>query len=75
MAASLDIVLPVHRVGVDLHDPGNRFPAVHGIGATGATLVRPDGFAAWRAGTLPRRPAQELQQVLAGLLARSAHNG
>ena len=30
-------------------DPSGRFAALYGIGAGGATLVRPDGFVSWRA--------------------------
>ena len=42
--------LPLHAEMVD--DP--RFPAAYGLTETGASLVRPDGFVAWRA---PKRDA------------------
>lgn len=42
--------LPVdaYCVGKDLGDPDGGFAAAFGISAQGATLVRPDGFIAWR---------------------------
>jgi len=42
----------------------------YGLTRTGASLIRPDGFVAWRAATLPEWPDQELREVLAGVLAR-----
>jgi putative polyketide hydroxylase len=44
----------------------------YGITSTGASLVRPDGFVAWRAATPPERPDQELRAVLAGVLGPQA---
>jgi len=73
-AAALGIELNVHRIGVELHDPEDRVPDAYGITRTGASLIRPDGFVAWRAGTLPQRPAHELQRVLARLLARDVRD-
>nr|WP_189649664.1 hypothetical protein [Nonomuraea spiralis] len=43
---------------------------MYGITATGAALVRPDGFVAWRAASLPAQPENELRRVLAGVLGR-----
>ena len=40
--------LDAHRIGVDISDPDNRFPAAYGISKQGATLLRPDGFVGWR---------------------------
>ncbi len=44
------------------------FPEAYGITPTGAVLVRPDGFVAWRAKT---GPAQSLTSVLASLTSRN----
>src|SRR6185295_9457090 len=45
--AGLD--LATHVVGGDaLADPEGRFPAAYGLAASGAALIRPDGFVAWR---------------------------
>ena len=48
-AASLGgVPLDAYRVGWDLGDTGDRFAATYGISSDGASLVRPDGFIAWR---------------------------
>ncbi|NJP27468.1 monooxygenase [Microbispora sp. SCL1-1] len=66
--------LDVHRIGVDLRDSEGRFCEAYGITRTGATLVRPDGFVAWRSKQSPRggRPGRRLEEVLARLLAPDA---
>jgi 2-polyprenyl-6-methoxyphenol hydroxylase-like FAD-dependent oxidoreductase len=45
------LTLEIHRIGAagGFADPGNGFPAAYGISATGATIVRPDGYVGWRA--------------------------
>jgi putative polyketide hydroxylase len=40
--------LNAYRVGKDLQDPEQCFADSYGISSTGASLVRPDGFVAWR---------------------------
>ena len=47
------------------------FTAAYGISPSGATLVRPDGFIAWRSKSLDGDPGAELTRVLSGLLARA----
>jgi 2-polyprenyl-6-methoxyphenol hydroxylase-like FAD-dependent oxidoreductase len=44
------------------------FPDAYGISPTGATLVRPDGFVAWRAPAVAGNPQAELVQALAAAL-------
>ncbi|GGO82135.1 FAD-dependent monooxygenase [Nonomuraea cavernae] len=39
--------------GPELADPEGRWPQAYGVSASGAVLVRPDGFVAWRAPALP----------------------
>lgn len=39
------------RPAGELDDPANRFADVFGVAATGAVLIRPDGFIAWRHAT------------------------
>lgn len=46
------------------------FRATYGIGPSGATLVRPDGYIAWRTVAAPEDPAR----TLADALARVAHS-
>jgi putative polyketide hydroxylase len=69
-AASLAVELNIHHIGVELHDPDDRLLDPYGITRAGASLIRPDGFVAWRASHLPRRPEDDLRQVLAHLLGR-----
>jgi 2-polyprenyl-6-methoxyphenol hydroxylase-like FAD-dependent oxidoreductase len=73
-AAKLGIALSAYRIGpdADLRDLDNGWPTRMGVGASGAVLVRPDGFVAWRAGSLPGSPAAVLEQVLSSILCRSA---
>jgi putative polyketide hydroxylase len=42
------LALDAWRVGKDVTDPEDRFPQAFGITPAGATLIRPDGFVAWR---------------------------
>ena len=46
--ADLGVPLDTYCVGKDLTDPQGLFCEAYGISAKGATLVRPDGFVAWR---------------------------
>jgi 2-polyprenyl-6-methoxyphenol hydroxylase-like FAD-dependent oxidoreductase len=61
----LDVRLDPYRQGLDFVDASGRFAELHGIGASGAVLVRPDGFVAWRA------PGPGDGADLAGALARA----
>jgi 2-polyprenyl-6-methoxyphenol hydroxylase-like FAD-dependent oxidoreductase len=55
-AAPLGLDLKAHIVGAgEIRDPDNRFGAAYGIGPSGAVLVRPDGYVAWRAVEAPVR--------------------
>jgi len=46
------------------------FMAAYGISSSGATLVRPDGFIAWRSKSAGGEPEGELRRVLAGILSK-----
>ena len=41
-----------------------------GIGVSGALLVRPDGFVAWRAESDAEASAEEMRRVLGAVLAK-----
>ena len=60
--------LKAYRFGQELRDPENGFAAAYGITATGAVLVRPDGFVAWRAKSSEAKPQDTLKSVLARVL-------
>ncbi|QWF85357.1 FAD-dependent oxidoreductase [Amycolatopsis sp. CA-230715] len=70
VATELGIDLRTYRVGAELRDPEDRFLASYGLTRTGASLVRPDGFVAWRAPAEPDDADAELRQALTTLLAR-----
>ncbi|WP_460071169.1 FAD-dependent monooxygenase [Streptomyces sp. YKOK-I1] len=60
-----------HRVGADEpRGTAEAFLSRYGVEASGAVLIRPDGFIAWRARDLPSRPATALSTALDTLLSR-----
>ena len=65
--------LDVYRVGHDLRDEdgpaGQRFCDCYGLCETGASLVRPDGFVAWRAERAVSDPRAALKEAFARYLA------
>jgi 2-polyprenyl-6-methoxyphenol hydroxylase-like FAD-dependent oxidoreductase len=50
--------------------PSTEFAIAYGIGESGAVLVRPDGFVAWRAKTMATDPARVVANALDSLLFR-----
>jgi putative polyketide hydroxylase len=73
---ALRLPLDIYQIGgasPDLIDPGNTFCDAYGIMSAGASLVRPDGFIAWRSrSTLEQgqNAEQVLRQVFSTLLCR-----
>ncbi|WP_448609898.1 FAD-dependent monooxygenase [Geodermatophilus sp. URMC 60] len=72
VAGAEALPLRAFRVGRDstVGDPGDRFTETFGIGAEGATLIRPDGVVAWRSAGAASDPRAVLADVMARLLAR-----
>ncbi|WP_285623834.1 aklavinone 12-hydroxylase RdmE [Actinoallomurus iriomotensis] len=70
VAARLGITVRTHTIGDDLADTEGEFLARYGIGASGVSLVRPDGAVAWRTAEAPSDPAQVLLGALTTALAR-----
>jgi putative polyketide hydroxylase len=68
LALPLDRYLVGPSPDATLVDPTGEFTERFGIGRTGAVLVRPDGFVAWRSSGLPANPAGTLAGVFARLL-------
>jgi hypothetical protein len=58
------LTLDAWCIGKDLNDPAGGCPAALGITTTGATLIRPDGFVAWRSPTTTADPARDLTAAL-----------
>jgi hypothetical protein len=62
--------IDAYRIGRDVIDPGG-FTAAFGISPSGATLVRPDGFVAWRSASAVASPEAALIDALSAILMRS----
>jgi putative polyketide hydroxylase len=73
VSASLGVPIDVYRVGLEeaIQDLDGRWVQLTGLLPEAALLVRPDGFVGWRADTLPRSPADELQKVIGQIFARN----
>jgi hypothetical protein len=69
-AAARGLPLDCYRLGEDLEDDG-LFADAYGISPSGAVLVRPDGFIAWRAHAIASDPESALTQALRTLLPRT----
>jgi 2-polyprenyl-6-methoxyphenol hydroxylase-like FAD-dependent oxidoreductase len=69
--AAQGVRLAAYRVGgAELAVPDDSFTEAYGISRTGAVLVRPDGFVAWRARAASDRPAESLTAALRRALMR-----
>jgi putative polyketide hydroxylase len=60
--------LTVHIMGEDLEDADGQWLSAYGVESSGAVLVRPDGYVAWRLARLPTDPAGALDAALKQLL-------
>ena len=65
-----DFHLDIHHLGADAEGAAKAFLQAHGINETGAILIRPDGFVAWRAPSQEVSPIEELADALGHVLAR-----
>ncbi|KAG9789399.1 Tetracenomycin A2 monooxygenase-dioxygenase [Exophiala dermatitidis] len=74
VASDLGLDIGVHRVGpepaCELVASGGAWESAASISATGALLVRPDGFVAWRAWSCPSDLEHKLEDVLKRVLFR-----
>jgi len=66
-----DINLDAIQIGDGgMRDPEQRFNETYGLTDTGAVLVRPDGFVAWRAESMGKQPETAINRVLHTILAK-----
>ena len=69
-ARQLGLPLDIHCIGADgLEDPEGAFPDAYGITPSGAVLVRPDGFVAWRARSAEGASPLAITGALASVLS------
>ncbi|MGH7906235.1 MAG: FAD-dependent monooxygenase, partial [Candidatus Binataceae bacterium] len=71
-AQRLGLAIESYRIGeqnglIDVEQPFNE---AYGVSGSGAVLVRPDGFVAWRSKSSSETPGQTLTEVLTRLLGR-----
>jgi hypothetical protein len=66
------VPVDAYRVGKDLGDPDGAFSDAYGISAKGASLIRPDGFVAWRNLSEAKDCVRELRVAMAGSLLTGA---
>ena len=59
-----ELTLDAWCIGNDLADPDGRFTEAFGITNKGATLIRPDGFVAWRSAADAKNPTSDLAEAL-----------
>ncbi len=72
-AADLGLPLDTYRVanGETISDPDGRFADAYGVSDSGAVIVRPDGFVAWRASDAQHASKATIRAVLSSLLCRN----
>ncbi len=58
--------------GGELVDVENRWPIAYGVTESGAVLIRPDGFVAWRSRDCPPQPVRVLSDVFARIGLRTS---
>jgi 2-polyprenyl-6-methoxyphenol hydroxylase-like FAD-dependent oxidoreductase len=70
-AARTGLALDVHRVGGarGFTEAGGNFLEAYGISASGAAIVRPDGYVGWRATDGADASGESAERVLASLLS------
>ncbi|MGV9678495.1 FAD-dependent monooxygenase [Nocardia sp. NPDC003482] len=62
----LDVAVRSVEIGTDVETrDSDVFATAYGLSHTGAALIRPDGYIAWRAVAIPEDPAAALTQALA----------
>jgi 2-polyprenyl-6-methoxyphenol hydroxylase-like FAD-dependent oxidoreductase len=62
--------LDAYCVGTDLADSDERFANAFGISSSGATLIRPDGFVAWRNPIATAEPGNVMREAIGRSLLR-----
>ncbi|MFF4414353.1 aklavinone 12-hydroxylase RdmE [Streptosporangium sp. NPDC001559] len=70
VTARLGVTVRTTVLGEDLIDPQEEYGTRYGIGASGASLIRPDGIIAWRAANAPGDPVQVLLDAFTAILAK-----
>ncbi|QBD81739.1 FAD-dependent oxidoreductase [Ktedonosporobacter rubrisoli] len=74
VASGLSLDVAMYRIAPDgdVVELEQAWCIAYGVSASGAAIIRPDGFVAWRAKTSIPNPAAELEVVLMRLLCRNS---
>ncbi|MDB5619904.1 FAD-dependent monooxygenase [Tardiphaga sp.] len=72
VGSDTDLDIRCHLVGTDFDDVENTFQQRFGVGESGAVLVRPDGFIAWRMAELTPQSGGDLRRAMQQILGRAA---
>jgi hypothetical protein len=70
-AAGAGVALDAYRIGGELRDPTAGFATAYGLSESGAALIRPDGFVAWRAKARADDPQAAMTRAFDTILARA----
>ena len=70
-ATRAGVALHAYRIGGELRDPTGGFASAYGLSESGAALIRPDGFVAWRAKARADDPQAAMTRAFDTILARA----
>jgi putative polyketide hydroxylase len=72
VAQEMNLLFSIHSIGGvnGWKDIEERFDELYGMSATGAVLVRPDGFVAWRSPDQVNDPQASFEQAIARIFGR-----
>jgi putative polyketide hydroxylase len=73
MALGIELVCFVFASDLASSD-GDALRTAFGLGRTGASLIRPDGFVAWRTADAPTNPALHFSEALAAVASKVQQN-
>jgi putative polyketide hydroxylase len=70
-AQQLRLEVDTYRIGADVDDPSGGFGDAFGLSGSGAALIRPDGFVAWRAKVGTDDAQGTITRALSAILSKS----
>jgi 2-polyprenyl-6-methoxyphenol hydroxylase-like FAD-dependent oxidoreductase len=74
-ASQLNLPVSVYQVGPNLDDETGAMSDAYGLGATGASLIRPDGFVGWRSEAMPATAPERRSAIGRALAAITCASG
>ena len=72
LASEIGVEVEALPIGTGaITDPDGQWPAVYGLDESGAVLIRPDGYVAWRSASMAADPETTLRSALTRILGRA----